>query len=315
MSIDSYAEAAALCVKRGKPADSKRIGPNTYIEKRGDEDYAVRLHNTDILTIRPDSSFVVDTDGWLTVTTKDRLNTFAPRGVSFSSNRGQWNVQFGNYVTGTSKPYADGMVIYPSSEGGWTTDPDTELDKALAEAEGHNKTMRKAIDKYVKDFRFPQTRQQMTDAGGIDVGSDCWDCGMVLENGQSMGDWTKSDHLVSHMDEKYYVPSLAVNAVRETGRDPSYLGYMIDRVEPDEHPGLGSLKRDVKSYLSKRLLVGVAPTHGGQMVHGDVIEWYRERHAEPGEVLRELPPELDVETRKARMVNGHEITVGRLRTR
>jgi hypothetical protein len=41
VSIDSYAQAAGLCQKRGKPADSRKIGNNTYIEKR-DEDYAVR---------------------------------------------------------------------------------------------------------------------------------------------------------------------------------------------------------------------------------------------------------------------------------
>jgi hypothetical protein len=313
VSIDSYAQAAEMCQKRGKPADSRKIGNNTYIERRG-EDFAVRLHNTDILTIRPDDSFVVDTDGWLTVTTKDRLNTFAPRGVQFASDRGQWKVCFNGWSDIGSKPYADGMVIYPSSEGGWTTDPDTELEKALAEADVHNKATRKAIDKYVKDFRFPQTRQQMEDLGGIDVAGDCWYCGMTLENGQSMGDFSGSDHLESHMDEKYYVPSLVVNAVKETGRDPGYMGYMIERVDPDEHPGLGSLKRDVKSYMSKRLLVGVAPTHGGQMVHGDVIEWYRQRHAGDPEPVRD-EADLKFDTRKAKMANGQEITVGRLYSR
>lgn len=314
MSIDSYAQAQEMCQKRGKPADSRKIGNNTYIERRG-EDFAVRLHNTDILTIRPDNSFVVDTDGWLTVTTKDRLNTFAPRGVQFYSERGQWQVHFGNWQDGRKQPYADGMVIYPSSEGGWTTDPDTELDKALTEAEAHNKTTRKAIDKYVKDFRFPQTRQQMEDLGGIDTGGDCWSCGMVCENGQTMGDFTESDHLEQHMAEGYYVPSLVINAVKERGaRHPAdYIHMMMERVEPDQYPGLDGLKRDVKTYMSRRLLVGVAPTHGGQMVHGDAVEWYRQRHA-ADEPVEQEPTGLDIETRTAYM-HGQEITVGRIRTR
>lgn len=317
MSIDSYAQAAEMCQKRGKPCDSKKIGNNTYIERR-DEDFAVRLHNTDILTIRPDNSFVVDTDGWLTVTTKDRLNEHAPHAVHFGSDRGQWQVRFGNWDTPNAhtRPYADGMVIYPSSEGGWTTDPDTEMDKALAEAEVHNKALRKAIAKYVKDFRFPQTQREIFDLGGIDTGGDCWDCGMVLENGQTMGDFTESDHLTNHMKEGYYVPSLVLNAVKARGvPDPAgYIAIMMDRAPEGEKPGLGNVGRDVKAYMSQRLLVGVAPAHGGQMVHGDVLKWYRDRHETPRQAADFAPSGPDIETAKAHL-HGQEVTVGRIRAR
>jgi hypothetical protein len=48
-------------------------------------------------------------------------------------------------------------------------------------------------------------------------GGDCWHCSMVTEDGESLGDATGDiDHIVSHIAEDYYVPSLLFNALKHS---------------------------------------------------------------------------------------------------
>lgn len=78
----TYSEASAM-VKRGRNG-RKRLQNNTYLERRG-EDFAVRLHYTDVVTIHADGTFTLRTGGWETVTTKDRINGYGPARV-YSQN-------------------------------------------------------------------------------------------------------------------------------------------------------------------------------------------------------------------------------------
>jgi hypothetical protein len=50
-------------------------------------------------------------------------------------------------------------------------------------------------------------------------GADCWHCYMQNETTQqSWGESVKdADHLITHMDEEYYVPSLLFNAAKQNG--------------------------------------------------------------------------------------------------
>ena len=53
-------------------------------------------------------------------------------------------------------------------------------------------------------------------AGDVPVpsGGDCWYCCMKTEDGKALGDALKDgEHILAHVEEKYYVPSLLVNAI------------------------------------------------------------------------------------------------------
>ena len=117
---------------------------------------------------------------------------------------------------------------------------------------------------------------------------DCWYCGMHRADGTPLGDAMDTlhsdgsltieeahDHLLSHMSEKYYVPSLAVNALRERRyRDAGiYMWLDMDPIRPNRDgtamegtdtmgkPGgrYDNVRRDIRAYLVKRL-VPKAPT-------------------------------------------------------
>lgn len=76
---------------------------------------------------------------------------------------------------------------------------------------------------------------------------DCWYCLMHTSDGTAMGDLAPEAgdrHLNSHMMERYYVPMLAVNAMRETKITDIGVGLLLD-MNPDSGKMGG---RGVKAY-------------------------------------------------------------------
>jgi hypothetical protein len=103
-----YQEALDL-IKTARDKCRKPIANNTYlILDTNSNDIAVRLHQTDILTFKPDGSIILDTGGWETKVTKDRMNEYLPQG-GVGSTRGVWTVSSGN----VEYFYEDGMAINP----------------------------------------------------------------------------------------------------------------------------------------------------------------------------------------------------------
>lgn len=87
-----------------------------------------------------------------------------------------------------------------------------------------NKSILKYVDGYIKallDKKIP------TPSGG-----DCWYCGMRdVDSKKPLGEAIKdTSHLIDHMKEKYYVPSLIVNAIEMFPVSivaKSELGYLL----------------------------------------------------------------------------------------
>lgn len=83
----------------------RKVDNNTYEWTDNAGDKHIRLHHTDIITHRYDGDVVLDTGGWKTPTTKDRINKFAP--VSVYQQDGEWFVTQGNVTV----MFYDGMVL------------------------------------------------------------------------------------------------------------------------------------------------------------------------------------------------------------
>jgi hypothetical protein len=113
---------------------------------------------------------------------------------------------------------ADGTVLNPPN--------DTKAERqALAEEK-----MRKRITRYVGEYMKTLTNgMPMPNAG------DCWFCSMHVsegkDKGKALGEVSHSDHLDAHMKERYYVPSLLWNAVRDRGYHDggqTFMSMMLD---------------------------------------------------------------------------------------
>ncbi|KKK93888.1 hypothetical protein LCGC14_2688360, partial [marine sediment metagenome] len=178
---------AADALLTGRCQDGRNIANNTRLERRSGS-IALRYHATDVVTYHLDGSLTLDSGGWRTTTTKERINWALPRGLHLRRDKGVWFVGSSWFDNGI--PFADGMRIGP--RGGITG------------AKTDTPSKDRAIKRRVQAFA-----QLCADALPLPKPSngDCWFCYMVTENGQTLGDRShEADHLDSHMEESYAVP-------------------------------------------------------------------------------------------------------------
>jgi hypothetical protein len=200
---------------------SHKIGNHTYLRRREGGDITVKLHDTDVVTFHPDNSVSLNSSGWRTVTTKDRINCYSPWRVY--SEKGVWYCSRPPWST---VAFADGIRLYPDGRvEGAGEDPKAEL------------KLRSRVRKYAHAFI---TALQAGDVPAPSTG-DCWYClmretdsetgiitGTLHEDGKltnqakvtpgtqgkTMGEITGfKGHILAHIEENYFVPSLLVRAL------------------------------------------------------------------------------------------------------
>jgi hypothetical protein len=192
----NYREALSLI--KGRP--SKKLDGNTYLVRVNTDKLAVRLHQTNILTYEPSGRIRLDSGGWQTSTTKDRLNHYLPYGFRIQQISNVWYL-----IDNKGKKYlfSDGIVI--GIKGG--------LKSAKKHTEKREKKMmglKRQIKVYVSGFINALFAGKVPRPSG----GDCWYCLMKTKEGKTMDEISKSDHIVKHIRQKYYVPSLLMNAIK-----------------------------------------------------------------------------------------------------
>lgn len=99
----NYQKANDLLAGRCKA--SRKIANNTYLKRRG-KDIVVRLHSTDVITWHQNGDTTLNSGGWTTCTTRDRINSNLENRVGIYSERGRWFLRAGETV-----PFEDGITI------------------------------------------------------------------------------------------------------------------------------------------------------------------------------------------------------------
>lgn len=207
----------------GRCSMSRKVANNTYLEREeiGGTVY-LRLHRTRIIAWHPNGDTVLNTSGWLTVTTKARLNEFLS-GWRVWSDKGVWYLSTGNWDSPNRReyPYEDGIIIHTDDTvTGYGEDPKAKL------------KLKRRIAKYVEQyFKALETGDVPAPGAG-----DCFYCGMQVaegpDKGKSLGAAShNTSHLDSHIEEHYYVPSLLANAIERFNVSPAakwYLGSFCD---------------------------------------------------------------------------------------
>jgi hypothetical protein len=169
----------------------KKLENNTilWVDEDGAEHY--RLHDTDVVVIN-EGRVILNSGGWRTVTTKDRMNKYLPPGWSVYSDKGVWYLYHGD----DKIPYEDGMVINLMNGVVVGCGSEMTVKKELA--------WRKQVTKFVKKLdKVPMPR-----AG------DCFYCQCQNPN---------EDCIRSHVKEGYLHGSLVYNAVKWSGYNEQYL--------------------------------------------------------------------------------------------
>lgn len=85
------------CINLTQKRDRRKLCNNTYLEKHRLGDmicFKIILHRTDIVKIFENNTYQLKTGGWLTKTTKDRINMYSP--AKIYQKRGNWFLDNGN---------------------------------------------------------------------------------------------------------------------------------------------------------------------------------------------------------------------------
>ena len=96
---------AVLMVRGKRNANRRKIGNNTYAEILHDNSVGIMLHSTYVVKIHPDNTYTLQTGGWQTLTTKDRINQYSP--VRVYQRKYEWFVK----INGKEYPFMEGMVV------------------------------------------------------------------------------------------------------------------------------------------------------------------------------------------------------------
>jgi len=208
---------------QGRCKNSRKLANNTYLQRRDNGEIAVLLHNTDIVTFKPNGVTVLNSGGWRTPTTKARINDYSPAHIYQSG--GVWYM--GRY-NAESPLFEDGIEI--GSDG-------LPLNPVFNDQQKDKK--RRALLRKIKAYA-----KLCADSCPIPEpsGGDCWGCYFVSEDGQSaMG----TDHLLSHFDESYVVPSLVYRACKRYGISPIAGAYLTGQ------QNIGSFDQVAKKQIEK----------------------------------------------------------------
>jgi len=236
----------------GKCAKSRKMANHTYIVRRG-ENIAVLLHATDVVTITPKGETTLNSGGWMTAVTKERMDTYGP--YSIYQDKGKWQV----YTPKGAFQFRDGMKIKVSG----VCDASKWTDAAGKKAVSYSKK----VNAFAKEI----VRRAFSLELPAPSGGDCWYCCMVTKDGKAMGDaFTNNEHIANHISEGYYVPSMFWNAMMEEKGCLSQiaegnLGILQQKLQDKDYPQefvmLGVIKEQcykaMRKYLRKRLKLSI----------------------------------------------------------
>jgi hypothetical protein len=216
---------AQLELARGRNG-RRKIDNNTYLHPVNDG-IGVRLHATDVVVIHPDNTYTLNSGGWQTVTTKDRINKFSP--ARLCQSKGIW------YVDGF--PFVDGMKV---DANGHPINAVNNSDKV----ERYKRRLDKMVSTYINGFAEDAVQNGLQNPDG----GDCWGCCFSTDGkDEPMG----VDHLLSHFEERYYVPSLLWKAINARGYGNPALIWSL--IQSDVEKGnVRMLKDNLRSYFRKR---------------------------------------------------------------
>ena len=214
-------------MKDGSLRPSRKVGNNTYLKLRDRGVIAVLLHSTDVVRFYPDGCVKLDSGGWKTLTTKDRMNRFSP--LSVCSDKGVWYVSDGGGEHDTFT-FADGLTYRPETGEFKGVGPDPKETVKL----------RKRVAKYAKDFVAAFVKGDVPEPSG----GDCWCCSMFDRAGAT----NNADHIKEHIEESYFVSSLLMNAMEEFGASQAEKMVVWSRWTGEANPFVHA-----ESYLLKHI--------------------------------------------------------------
>lgn len=229
----------------------KRVANNTVEYVRPDGSTVIRLHHTDIVQKHPDGTCTLNSGGWRTSTTKERINAYSP--ARLWQSKGEWFLSVGA-ETGWGDErvtFIDGMTVDAHGR------PLNYKPAKAAKETARRKKLAREINQFCKLVDKVDVEHMIPSAG------DCWLCMVDTATIKGGGNgWNSNnadtapggdtEHLLSHIKEGYVHGTLLANALQWAGyKDPMFI-LQYDVQNKDR----GNTKRALRRYLRRRLGLG-----------------------------------------------------------
>lgn len=218
------------------------VARNTFERREGNETI-IRLHSTDIVRKLSDGSVILNSGGWRTGTTKNRMNNHLPGGVRLYADKGQWWLSTGawNADKTTRVAYFDGVRV-----------PQCFSDPKLQATGERRADADRVLRKKIK--LFCAKLDELAELPAPDNG-DCWFCLMREEKtGKPLGEVTgDNSHMLAHVEESYLHGSLILNALIWAGyKNPGFI-WQMDNADRKRGRKPDLVKRALRRYLLRQL--------------------------------------------------------------
>lgn len=229
-----------------KEYDKARIiDRNTLEVFYKDGSRAIRFHHTDIITWMLNGDVILNSGGWQTSTTRERINKYVKLQIMQRDHVWWIFPEWADIIWNPKSPNFTGIKFYD----GITFDSNLNL---IGELKVHNEKaqnkLRRQINKYCK---LVETMDELP----YPSAGDCWYCSLISQEGKPLGDTTKNNsHLIQHMKEGYIHGSILVNAMKEAGYQNHQIGFHYQMANGKSKAWRDSFRRSLHKYLIKRLI-------------------------------------------------------------
>lgn len=225
---------------------------NTLVYSLKNGGIGYQLHDTEIMR-NVDGVITLNSGGYKTVTTKSRLNDILPHEIGIYQKAGIWYLYTGSFNNPNRKTYVfnDGITI--NCIGQFVKD---------WKVSNHGGDPKDILALYKRVNKFAKAYINALFEGNVSApdNGDCRYCLFKDENGVIMGELSKNtDHILNHLEEGYFVPSMLVNAVETFpvskvamwtlgdlwGKEKNIVGF----IDIAKQQLLSSLRRYIKRQL------------------------------------------------------------------
>lgn len=254
MDPRNWTDCDTLLQRNGKAVPTRKIANNTYCQRRSgryQDCFAIKLHDTDIVTFHWDDAITLDSGGWLTDTTRERMNRYLPSPLRIVTFKGRWMTAHNGHNL-SMRPFHDGVTVAKDSTGWLIRNPIKGGEVQAQDA--HNAMVDNLISDYletVKNFVTWDKNQAPPGYAGPHAGR----CGMCVRTavGTLAGDeFQDKQHLIDHLIDKM-------------------LPYNVWIVSSEQaNPQLGRLEirelaiADLRKYLRNTLYIGAVAIGSGK---------------------------------------------------
>lgn len=231
----------------GHEMSRRKLQNNTYLERLGEGEIGLLLHNTYIARFMSDGSVILDTGGWRTVTTKDRFSWVSQwRVFSAKQHRraeSHWWLSYRYYYINDMSqwvPFFDGVHVHQHT--GEVLSADEEIEWELKERDP-GPGLRDKVTEYLTLFTEPEKMAKVVESGPSTQGpaNDAQMAHAILEE--------------QYVDLSVIYSALRVDAARrgELHRSPEKeaLEWLDLLAEGKEPPRVRSIIRNFVYYLEK----------------------------------------------------------------